>query len=151
MQKFLVLIFLLAPLPAIATDNDFPGVKGLMTPEEYAASGLDKLTDSEREALDQWLIRYTAWQAPALRQQSEQVREQERETGITAHVRQPFNGWSGGTRFYLDNGQVWEQRLQGHFAYVGDETTVTIRRNFMGFYVLEHVASGRKVGVKKVK
>lgn len=151
MRKYLFLICLLLPLSAAAAENDFPGVKGLMTPEEYAAAGLGKLTDEEREALDQWLIRYTAWQAPALRQQSEEVREQERETGITAHVKPPFNGWSGDTRFYLDNGQVWQQRLQGNFFYRGDETEVTIRRNFMGFYVLEHVATGRKVGVKKIQ
>lgn len=131
-------------------DGGFPGVRGLMNDEEYRAAGLEKLSDEELEALDQWLIEYTAWEAPQMRKQAEEVRALEEETGFTARVRPPFEGWSGKTRFYLDNGQVWEQRLSGRFFYRGDDTEVSIRRNAMGFYVLEHTASGRAVGVKRV-
>ena len=35
--------------------------------------------------------------------------EEDRRERFTAHVVGPFRGWSGGTYFPLDNGQVWRQ------------------------------------------
>ena len=54
------LALLLGPMLAAADDKSFPGIEALMTPQEYQASGLDKLTPAEREALNNFLIRYTA-------------------------------------------------------------------------------------------
>ncbi|TGD72962.1 hypothetical protein E4634_11785 [Mangrovimicrobium sediminis] len=149
MRKLLPALILSLPLAALAGGDPFPGVEGLMTADEFDAAGLDKLSEAERKALNEWLIRYTAWEAPA-QQRSAEVRELENETGISANIKAPFNGWSGSTRFYLDNGQIWEQRLQGRFQYKGDETAVAIRKNFLGYWVMEHLASGRSVGVRRI-
>ena len=53
--------------------------------------------------------------------------------------------------FYLDNGQIWKQRLRGRHVYNGDDTRVVIKKNFMGFYKLTHLATGKSVGVKLVR
>ena len=138
---------------AVSAEDEakFPGVKGLMSAQEYEDAGLGKLTDAERQALDQWLIRYTAWQAPAILDTVEEVKEVEREFELTAKIKQPFKGWSDSTYFYLDNGQVWQQRQSGRYYYSGDDTSVRISKNALGFHVMELEATGKKIGVKRIK
>lgn len=139
-------------VPAQAQDGgQFPGVKGLMSAQEYEDSGLGKLAPEELKALDKWLIEYTAWEAAEIKATVEEVKEVEKEFEITANIKQPFKGWSSKTYFYLDNGQVWQQRSSGRYYYSGDETAVTIRKNVLGFYSMTLVATGKEVGVKRVK
>jgi len=52
---FLVLGFSIA---SAADDKDTPEIQTLMAPEDFSASGLDKLTDAEREHLSGWVARY---------------------------------------------------------------------------------------------
>ncbi len=132
----------------IAQDNSFPGIEGLMSAEQYKAAGLDKLTPAERDALNDWLLNYTAVDAPAMLRDNEEVKEAEQSHEVHASIKQPFKGWSGETIFYLDNGQVWRQRLQGNMHYRGDDNRVVIKKNFMGFYKMTHLATGKSVGVK---
>ena len=117
----LPLLILGLSLPSSAEDNSsFPGVEKLMSPEEYSEAGLDKLGPQERDALNQWLVRYTAWQAPKIRQNNEEVKEVEKAYEQRAVIKQPFKGWSGRTYFYLENGEVWQQRTAGKYQYSGD-------------------------------
>ena len=41
-----------------ADDKDAPEIQTLMAPEDFSASGLDKLTDAEREHLSGWVAKY---------------------------------------------------------------------------------------------
>lgn len=132
-------------------EETFPGIEKLMTAEQFEAAGLHKLTPAEREALDRWLIGYTAVDAPVMLATNEEVQEVEQEHEIHASIEPPFKGWSGDTVFRLDNGQVWRQRLQGRMHYAGDDTRVVIKKNFLGFYKMTHLDSGRSVGVKLVQ
>lgn len=151
-RLLLPLLILGLSLPLRAEDNNsFPGVEELMSPEEFSEAGLDKLGPEEREALNQWLIRYTAWQAPQIRQTNKEVKEVEKAYEQRATIKQPFKGWSGKTYFYFENGEVWQQRTAGKYQYSGDETEVVIRRNFMGYFKMELLATGRQVGVKQIK
>jgi hypothetical protein len=133
-----------------ADDERFPGVEKLMSVEEFREAGLHKLSPEEREALNRWLIGYTIGDAPEIRSSNEEVRQADREQQIRARIVGDFRGWSGETVFRLDNGQVWQQRLDSRFPYSGDEREVVIDRNLLGFYRLTHVASGRAVGVKRI-
>ena len=133
--------------------GSFPGIEALMTPAEYDAAGLGKLTPQERQALDQWLIRYTAEDAPVLLNSDEEVKQAVQEQEIVSTIVSPFDGWSGNTVFTLANGQVWQQRRQSKYAYTGSSAApeVRITRNFMGFYSMELLETGAKVLVKRVK
>jgi len=136
-----------------------------MTAEDYAAAGLDKLTDAERRHLSEWLERYrqgaVTGPPPEPKRLSEmneserevvrEQRERERNIEIVAKVLPAFRGWSGSTVFHLDNGQVWQQRQAGRMRYTGSESTVVITRNVMGRYVMAHPDSGRAVGVKRIR
>ena len=71
--------------------------------------------------------------------------------GLEARIVAPFSGWSGQTLFRLDNGQVWRQRIKGRYMFDGDDTRVVITRNFLGYYNLTLVSTGRSVGVEPVR
>jgi hypothetical protein len=132
-----------------AQAQGFPGVERLMSAEEFRATGMEKLTPEERKALDAWLVRYTAGEAQIL-QSSEAVREAEAKEDfeIVSRIEGDFTGWSGKTIFRLANGQTWEQRLDGKYRYDGPPNPeVRIDRNWLGFYRLTVVETGRRVGV----
>ena len=145
------LLLLCATAVSAEEAGKFPGIEGLMSAEEFQAAGIDKLDEAERRALDQWLIRYTAWQAPAILDSVEEVKEVERAFELNASIKQPFKGWSDSTYFYLDNGQVWQQRISGRYYYSGEDTSIQIRKNALGFHVMELKATGKTVGVKRIK
>lgn len=131
-------------------DNRFPGIKLLMSDKELKETGLDKLTDSEIQALDQWLIRYTATDAKILQKKAPEVKKEARKD-IYSRIDGEFTGWSGSTVFYLKNGQVWKQRLRGKWRTSQINPEVIISRNALGFYELSIVGYKRKIGVKRIK
>lgn len=143
---------------ALAQDEaaDAPDVQTLMTPEDFRSSGLDKLSDTERARLSEWVERYRegAHTGPVVQkppsQQTEEERQAEKNFRVVANVVPAFRGWSGKTTFKLDNGQVWQQRMRGSLRYSGASAEVVITRNLFGGYVLEHVETGRAVGVRRV-
>lgn len=133
--------------PALA-DDDFPGIRALMSDEEFRRAGLDELSPQELEALDAWLIRYTAVEAEVLQETNEKVREARVEHEVVSRIVGDFDGWSGETVFRLENGQVWEQRLDGRYRYRGEPNPqVRIYRNWLGFYRMTVIDTGRTVGV----
>ena len=133
-------------------DGDFPGIRSLMSPEEFSASGLDALTPEQLEALDDWLVRYTAGEAEVVRSSSEEVREAEKEVEITSRLSSDFDGWNGDTIFRLSNGQIWRQRLRGNYSYRGSPAPeVRISKNFLGFFKMEIVETGKAIGVTRVR
>lgn len=134
-----------------AKQKDFPGIQKLMTAEEFARAGLDKLTPEQVRALDDWLVRYTAGEAYVVQTTSDEVRAAVPEFRLEARIVPPFSGWSGQTLFRLDNGQVWRQRIKGRYMFSGDDTRVVITRNLLGFYNMTLVSSGRSVGVEPVR
>lgn len=136
-------------LQSVADEEGFPGIEKLMTGDEYRAAGLDKLSPDEKRALDEWLIRYTGGEAAVLQETSEEVREAKRDFVIESRITGDFTGWSGETYFKLENGQLWQQRLDGNYRYKGPANPeVRIDRNWLGFYRMTLIESGRSIGVK---
>lgn len=147
-----LLLACLALCPVLsAFGEEFPGVEALMTEEEFNDAGLDKLSAEERKALDKWLIRYTVSEAPILVETNEEVQQAEKELEITSTLVLPFNGWSGNTRFRLENGQVWKQRRRGNYAHHGEDLRVSISKNFMGYFKMTLVSNGKSVQVSRVE
>lgn len=59
MRTFILVFFVLGfSFASAAEDRDAPEIETLMAPEDFSASGLDKLTDAEREHLSGWVARY---------------------------------------------------------------------------------------------
>ena len=168
MKTLALLLTSLFLITAQAADKDTPpDVQSLMTPEDFAASGLDKLSGAERKHLSEWVERYregavvgpvvkkppskmTEEEKVVYEEKKEEEKEEKKKTRITAKVIPRLRGWNGKTVFKLDNGQTWQQRTPGKYRYSGDDSTVIITVNWMGKYLMEHQESGRTVGVRRI-
>jgi hypothetical protein len=59
LKKLVLLVFALCLMTvSLAADKQAPEIQTLMAPEDFTASGLDKLTDAERAHLSDWVARY---------------------------------------------------------------------------------------------
>ncbi len=146
------LAFGLLLTPAIAAEAP-PDVRALMTADEFNAAGLERLSPAELEALNRWLLRYTAQQASELGQHSELVKEEVRKVeveGVRTRIEGEFFGWDGDTVFRLENGQVWKQRLPGRWSYRASSPEVELSKNFLGYWMLRVLEADRSVGVTRV-
>ncbi|MDR2872125.1 MAG: hypothetical protein LBV45_06320 [Xanthomonadaceae bacterium] len=116
-----------------------------MTPAEFTASGLDKLTPQELAALNAWLqgkVRQeTAAAAAAARAETKKEIEDENRGFFHFGSREPiisiisgtFTGFAQGRRFQLENGQIWEQIEPASLAGVRQENPhVAIRPSMIG-------------------
>ena len=133
---------------------DGPDIRKLMTPEEFDAAGLEKLSPQEIEALNRWIVRYTAHEAPEVRRQDVVVKAEAAkvdDAGIKTRIAGAFNGWDGDTVFRLENGQVWKQRLEGRWSYHAESPEVELHKNLMGFWVLKVVEADKAIGVKRLQ
>lgn len=158
LSSFLLFMALAGGLVAAQErESGSPDVESLMTPEDFEASGLDKLSDAERAHLSEWVARYRAGavKGPEVQkppsQWTEEEKRAEKQFRIVANVVPRFRGWYGKTVFRLDNGQTWQQRMASQkFRYNGGSSEVVISKNMLGRYVLEHVETGRSALVKRV-
>lgn len=148
-----------------------------MSPAEYRAAGLEQLSDTQRAALNAWLAKHTVPvtastysevdSSPGAAQPEAVARDKSRRVAgfggeqvekkatavpevIQAQIAGDFRGWDGKTLFRLTNGQIWQQRVGGRYRYRAEDPEVNIQRARFGYY-LELTATGRKVGVKRVK
>lgn len=135
--------------PTIASEA--PDVRKLMTASEFQQAGLDTLDKKQLAALNHWLINYTANEAPIIQKKNKSVKEAVKTT-IESRLVGEFSGWSGKTKFNLENGQVWRQRNSANWrSPTIKNPSVVVRKNILGFYVLNIEGIKRSIGVKRLK
>ena len=110
----LVAALALAPLAARAEKKP---IEQDMSPQEFQAAGLDKLTPEELAKLNTWLgrkIDTVATEAAVFAK--DKVERENRgffnfgsDEPIVAHIVGPFRGFAKSREYTLDNGQVWRQ------------------------------------------
>jgi len=105
-------IFGCAKLAGAAREETSGSIQQMMTPEEFKAAGLNKLSPDELQKLDAWLQGY--------RQVTEQTAEKKATAKASAEshakmdllvsrVDGTFNGLTGRTVIRLEDGTVWKQ------------------------------------------
>ncbi len=149
MQTNITFFFILLISWPLLAEDSFPGIRELMTDEELRASGVDQLTEPQIQALNQWLIHYTANESELIKQTTEV--KQEAFQPIESAIIGTFHGWSGKTTFQLENGQIWQQRYSDQWVTKMENPKVTITQNFFGFYKLEVEGKNKTIGVKRIK
>lgn len=148
-----------------------------MSAEEFSATGLEKLTPEELEALRGWVNRYVSQEKTkavevAVQERKEVIKkETERAFGflnvwgdgepvpeelkgpdyIESTVPGKFRGWNGGSRFVLANGQVWEQLGNDQYFMPLTDPAVRIEKGSLGSHYLRVLETGRRVKVRRVK
>lgn len=109
-----VLIACLAPAFAQAQT---PPIERQMTPEEFKAAGLDKLSPDELAHLNAWLGRTISAESDrAAAAATDKVKQENRgffdfgsAEPINANLAGDFRGFAKNRVYTLDNGQVWQQ------------------------------------------
>jgi hypothetical protein len=105
------------PIPGWAQGTEFPGVEKAMSPKEYEAAELQKLTPDERARLDEFIRDFVSSsnQVPAEKAVDQAVKERKVTPPevIQSRIVGPFTGYKGSTVFTLENGQRSAQSQPG--------------------------------------
>ncbi|WP_367346766.1 hypothetical protein [Stenotrophomonas bentonitica] len=158
--------------PALAQRAVGGDLQQQMSPAEFKAAGLDKLSPTELAALNGWLQGKVAAVTADVREQvREQVREEAREEGrqevivknrgffdfgskepITSTLQGDFRGFGKGYRFVLANGQEWEQTDTTQRAGSRKPTpAVTISPGLVGVWYMQVEGVNLRAKVQRVK
>lgn len=137
LPRLLVLAAALAALPALAA----PPIQQQMTPEEFRAAGLDKLSAEELARLNAWLGRTieteTEKAASAAKKRVEDDNRGFFNFGSSEPIRSSivgeFRGFGNGRSYTLANGQVWRQTDDASLVGVRlTDPAVTITPSLVG-------------------
>jgi len=154
--------------PALAQRVVEGDLQQQMSPAEFKAAGLDKLSPAELTALNGWLQGKVAAVAADTR---EQVREQAREEGrqevivknrgffdfgsnepITSTLQGEFRGFGKARKFVLANGQEWEQVDDTVLSGVRKTNpAVSISPGVMGVWYLRVDGANTRAKVRRTK
>lgn len=129
--------------PSVAQTSrgeDFPGVKQVLTPEQYSAAGIGKLSPAEQAKLDEFLKGYFtgATQRVAEQAASQAVDRAVKEkkvstpTVIESRLIGSVSGWGDRTVFMLENGQRWKpvDNSKTSFAPIQNPEVLIVRDTF---------------------
>ena len=70
---------------------------------------------------------------------------------ITTRILGEFKGWSGYTKFQLENGQIWQQSNEGLLIVRINNPTVIIKKSFFGTYNLNVEGVNSTVKVRRIQ
>lgn len=112
-RKVLFAALLVASLPLAAQDS----IRAQMTPEEFSAAGLDKLSAEELSRLDAWLNRTVVAESEKAAVAAKEAVEKDARgffsfgstEPVVARIVGEFRGFGRGREYTLDNGNVWQQ------------------------------------------
>ena len=163
MKKTLALLLLFTASTAFA-ESYFPGLKVVLTQQEFVRAGLDKLTPDQIGVIDAAIIRHYVRTIENVAAQANVEATNDGERGWLSKFGLPDVGddyrdkpgvkgrctsWVGGNSFRLDNAQVWEGSEPITIDLVGKEIEIQPRPG--GLYDL--VVNGRNttIRVRRVK
>jgi hypothetical protein len=96
--------------PAGAAPEEMSGsIQQMMTPEEFKAAGLNKLSPDELQKLDAWLQGYRQVTEKKASEKATARAERTKMDLIVSRVDGTFNGLTGRTLIRLEDGTVWKQ------------------------------------------
>ena len=84
-------------------------IQQIMTPEEFKAAGLNKLTTDELAKLNAWLQGYRQVTEQAAEKKATARAERTKMDVLVSRVDGTFNGLTGRTIIRLEDGTVWKQ------------------------------------------
>ena len=84
-------------------------IKEMMSPEEFKAAGLNKLSADEMQRLDAWLQGYRQVTEQAAEKKATARASRTKMDLIVSRVDGTFNGLTGRTIIRLEDGTVWKQ------------------------------------------
>jgi hypothetical protein len=96
--------------PAAAAQPEISGsIKEMMSPEEFKAAGLNKLSPDELQKLDAWLQGYRQVTEQKAEKKATARAERTKLDVLVSRVDGSFTGLTGRTIIRLEDGTVWKQ------------------------------------------
>jgi len=103
-------VMLVCVEPGRAAQPEMSGsIKEMMSPEEFQAAGLNKLSADELQKLDAWLQGYRQVTEQAAEKKATARAARTKMDVIVSRVDGTFNGLTGRTIIRLEDGTVWKQ------------------------------------------
>src|SRR5919204_5241340 len=97
-------------IPASAAPPEMSGsIKEMMSPEEFKAAGLSKLSADELQKLDAWLQGYRQITEQKAEKKATARAERTKMDVLVSRVDGTFDGLTGRTIIRLEDGTVWKQ------------------------------------------
>jgi hypothetical protein len=103
-------VMLACAAPASAAQPEMSGsIKDIMSPEEFKAAGLNKLSPDELQKLDAWLQGYRQITEQKAEKKATARAERTKMDVLVSRVDGTFSGLTGRTIIRLEDGTVWKQ------------------------------------------
>jgi hypothetical protein len=172
MKNVLIALIALTLSFSLHAAEGFSSLEEQMTGKEFIAAGLDKLSNEELAALNDWIRRHSlgtlttprsaapaaATTAAAVDEDEGDRRgfapkvEEEDEGPINSNIMGLFSGWDGQTVFKLENGMIWAQADKDKF-YTRDlqNPAVTIEKGFFGSWYMSVEGYNSKCKVRRIQ
>lgn len=106
----------LLTLGAVQAQQGFSSIEERMTGKEFTLAGLDKLSNEELAALNEWLRSHSVATMENRNQEYSDTRGFENQAlrdldddDVVSGIQGEFKGWKDYTTFTLENGMVWKQ------------------------------------------
>lgn len=162
----IIAVALLCALPVLAVaqsasqPSDHRPIEQRMSPEQFRAAGLAKLSPDELAALNAWLRGTLQAETTRAAAEAEQkVKDANRgfldfgsTDPIVARLVGEFSGLGKGRRYTLDNGQVWEQTEAARLAGVKlTDPEVVITPGVFGAWWMKVGNYNTKAKVRRIK
>ncbi len=149
---------------SLAIAQQFSSLEERMSSSDFKAAGLDKLSPEELAKLNAYIrneveARTTQARDAGAREQNKNDAARigfadyhgERDE-IVSHIPGTFRGWTGGTTFTLENGQVWRQIDGGQFVGIHRENPVVhITPGLIGGWNLQIEGYGSYAKVERIR
>jgi hypothetical protein len=122
--------------PAVAAPQEMTGnIKEMMSPEEFRAAGLNKLSPDELQKLDAWLQGYRQITEQKAEKKATARASRTKMDLIVSRVDGQFNGLTGRTIIRLEDGTVWKQANADdrHRARVTDHPAAAVIHGVFGY------------------
>lgn len=157
-KTLLILAMILVAIPA-AAQKGFSTVEERMTGKEFTDAGLDKLTDEELAALNDWLRSHSVATLENAQEPRGDIRGFEGRAGfgyddqaIVSRIVGTFTGWDGETLFRLENGMVWKQDEAGRFhTRAMENPVVTIDKGLLSSWYMQVEGYNKELRVERIE
>jgi hypothetical protein len=129
-------VILVCVRPAVAAPQEMTGnIKEMMSPEEFRAAGLNKLSPDELQKLDAWLQGYRQITEQKAEKKATARASRTKMDLIVSRVDGQFNGLTGRTIIRLEDGTVWKQANADdrHRARVTDHPAAAVIHGVFGY------------------
>ncbi len=122
--------FSLGTVPFARAQDDAAGIQQAMTPEEFKAAGLDKLSGAELAKLNAWLQGYREQAEKKAAMRESRVRLQL----VVSRIDGAWNGAAYGDIITLEDGTRWKLANKGdRFGGQADRPAVAITKSVFGW------------------